>query len=208
MGQHVFFVVELQGLKSVHLSGGVPRQGKRAFKTALRVAHQVQLCAVHLQQLTALPAHALRHENVHRVAGESAQGGKGNAGVAAGHFHNGLARHKCAGGLGAGDHAGGHPVFDTAGEVEAFQLGVHRAGAAVQAVVDTDERCVPRKRFKKFHVSSPFACFEMSVPAMRQKRRGANKKGCVPAHTALQKGPAKSGPSPKGASFALRRGRG
>lgn len=133
------------------------------------------------------------------MPGERPQGGEGDAGVAAGHLHDGLAGHKRAGLLGAGHDAGGHTVLDAAGEIEALQLGIHRAGAVVQPVVDADERGVAGKSFVSFHNGSPFVFVVW---------RRAKQKGCVPAHTALQKGPANKSAKPGGLALLFRRGRG
>ena len=80
--------------------------------------------------------------------------------------------------LGTGDDAGSHPVLDAAGEIVAFQLGIYRAGAAVQTVVDADERGVAGKSFIRFHNSSPFECL-----CVRQRAADKTKRLCVCTHS-------------------------
>ena len=81
---------------------------------------------------------------------QRAQRGKGNAGVAAGHLHNGLPRLQRAVGGGFGNHMGRQPVLDAAGEVIGLQLGPDGLLLPVQPVADADHGGVSNQ-MRKVH---------------------------------------------------------
>ena len=99
--------------------------------------------AVHSHQLFPLLTGPVRHEDVDGMAGEGTQSGEGDAGVAAGHLHDGLAGLQGAVGGGLGDNVGRQTILDAAREVVGLQLRPDEALPAVQLVANADHGGVP-----------------------------------------------------------------
>ena len=110
--------------------------------------------AVHSHQLFPLLTGPVRHEDVDGMAGEGTQSGEGDAGVAAGHLHDGLAGLQGAVGGGLGNDVGRQTVLDAAGEVVCLQLCPDKAFPAVQLVADADHGGVPYQMGEVHNVSS------------------------------------------------------
>ena len=117
-------VGELTGDEAVRRLGGqLLRLGNGALH-ALGALGEHQLRAVGLHQLTALNAHGLRHDDDDAVASCGGDGGKADAGVAAGRLDNDGAGLERTALLGIGDHGIGDTVLDGAGGIEVFELCV------------------------------------------------------------------------------------
>ena len=99
-------------------AGDLPRQRFRPVHGALhagRAGRQNDLCAVGRQQLAALHAHGLGHDEHGAVASGRRHGGQADAGVARGGLDNGRAGLKNAPLLRVEDHAQGDAVLGAAG---------------------------------------------------------------------------------------------
>ena len=84
---------------------------------------QHQLCAIGLDQLAALHAHGVRHDDDQLVAPGRCHGGQANARVAGGGLDEGCAGLQSPGPLGIVNNALGDPVLHGTGGVEILQLG-------------------------------------------------------------------------------------
>lgn len=90
----------------------------------------------------ALAAHPVGHVDAHRVSEGLAQGGEGDARVAAGGLDQFVAGGQLAPCVGPGQHVPGHAVLDAAGEVGRLVLGPDRVFDAAQPAADAQQRRV------------------------------------------------------------------
>jgi len=126
-------------------------QRDAAEEAAFVAADQAHGGAEAADQVLALLAHPVRHEDRHRVAQRAADRGEGDAGVAAGGLGDRRAGRECHPRVRAGEDVQRHAVLDAAGVVQVLGLGVDRARAAAEGDVDGDYRGVAdqvRERFE------------------------------------------------------------
>ena len=122
MGAGVLRVVKLAGDdRAGQLARKLPRLLNRA-RHALFALGQNDLGAVGGQKRDALAAHGVRHGENHAVAARRADGGKADAGVAAGRLDDHAAGSKRARALRGLDHEKRRTVFRAAGGIHEFQL--------------------------------------------------------------------------------------
>src|SRR5580692_8300664 len=98
--------------------------------------------AIAANQVNAFLAHPIGHEDFHRVAQHAAERGKGDAGIAAGGFGDGVAGRNSLFGIGFLQDAERHTILDAAGKAEIFGLGVEDALATFIAKMNGEERGV------------------------------------------------------------------
>ena len=123
MDRRIGGVDKLTGHKAV---GDLPGQFFRPCDGALHTLgalRQYKLRAVGLHELAALDGHGLRHNDDDAVAPCGCNGGKADAGVAAGRFDDDRAFLQQAPFLGVVDHGLGNAILDRAGRIEVLQLG-------------------------------------------------------------------------------------
>jgi hypothetical protein len=140
---HVGVIGELAGQENARLAGGkFLRHANAAEKSALLFTDQDNPGTVAANQILAFAAHPVRHENRHRMTQSGADGGKGNAGVAAGGFRDDVAGMDLILRVSLPENVQGHAVLDAAGHVQLFGLGVNRTLETEVAEVDAQERSV------------------------------------------------------------------
>src|SRR5271165_2020953 len=140
VGLDIREVGELAGEEDVLARGGqLFAHADAAEESALRGGNGYNFGAVAANELRALLAHPVGHEDLDRVAQDAAERRKGNAGVAAGGLGDGEAGLDLPFLIGLLQDAQGHAVLDAAGEIHVFGFGVKNAFAALIAEVDADE---------------------------------------------------------------------
>ena len=113
-----------------------------AEEAALLGAYRHDLSAVAADQLFAFRAHPTGHEDGGRVAQRPAQGGEGDAGVAAGGFHHAVAGLEFTAFVGAPQDVQRHSVLDAAGEIQMLALGIDHAARTPISKIDGKQRRV------------------------------------------------------------------
>src|SRR5208283_3243572 len=120
-------------------SGQLFAHADAAKESALLGTDGNHFSAVTANQLHALLAHPIGHENLNGVAQNAAEGGKRNTRVAAGSLGDSEAGLDLSLFIGLLQDAQGHAVLDAAGEVHVLGFGVENAFAALKVEVDADK---------------------------------------------------------------------
>ena len=124
------------------------RHPNAAEESALLLGHWNDVRTQAMDQVHALAAHPVGHEDGHGVSQRPAYRRKSDAGVSAGGFGDGVSRVQPALGVSPADDVQRHPVLDAAGEVHLLAFGKDGALAARYFVFDSEQRRVADQSFE------------------------------------------------------------
>src|SRR5262249_23773590 len=93
-------------------------------------------------QRDAFLTHPVRHEDDHRMTKRPAYRRERDAGVAAGRFHDRVARSNLFLEIGLLENVKGHSVLDAAGQVQVLSLCINYSSLAPERELDAQQRCI------------------------------------------------------------------
>ena len=140
MGVDVVFVGELPRQERAFERGGVLLgEADAAQEAAFLLGHEADRGPEAADEVLALLAHPVGHEDGHGMTEGPAEGREGDARVAARRLDDHRARLERPSLVAASEDVIGHPVLDAAGHVEVLGLGIEDAPLPVEAEIDGQE---------------------------------------------------------------------